>query len=84
MLSLPLYPLFTPGWVKHGSRDCPGDEANGISLAPAHAVAAVVGEPEDDSEDEDDFVAAVFSSHSCVLGNGSFSEGEEKANDYGY
>ena len=73
----------SPGWVKHGSRDCPGDEANGISPAPARAVAAVVG-AEDDSEDEDDFVAAVFPSRSCVLGNGSFSEGEEEANDYGY
>jgi len=71
------------GWVKHGARDCPGDEVNGISPAPGRAVGAVFGEPEDESEDENDFVGAVFPSQSCVLGNGSFSEGEEEADSYG-
>jgi len=74
----------SPGWVKHGSRDCPGDEANGIPPAPAPArpVGAVLGPDADSDSDEDDFVAAVMPS--CVLGNGSFSEGEEEAENWSY
>jgi len=47
----------SPGWVKHGSHNCPGDEANGIFPAPACAVAAIIGE-DDDDDDGDDFVTA--------------------------
>ena len=72
----------SPGWVKHSSHDCPGDEANGIPPAPARPVGAVLGLVEDSDSDEDDFVAAVMPS--CVLGNGSFSEGEEEAENWGY
>lgn len=74
----------SPGWVRHGAHNCPGDEANGISPAPPRTVGAVFQEPEDESEDENNFVTAVFPSQSCVLGNGSFSEGEEELDDYGY
>jgi hypothetical protein len=63
----------SPGWVQHGARNCPGDEASGITPTPVRHVTAVLGENESDSEG--DFVTAVFPS--CVLGNGSFSEGEE-------
>jgi len=67
----------SPGWVKHSARDCPGDEANGITPAPARPVAVVLGEDEGDSDSDGDFIAAIMPS--CVLGNGSFSEGEEEA-----
>jgi Retrotransposon gag protein len=68
----------SPGWIKHGARDCPGDETNGITPAPVRPVAAVIGEDDDDSDGE--FITAVMPS--CVLGNGSFSEGEEEANGW--
>ena len=61
------------GWVQHGARNCPGDETCGIWPTPVHHVATIVGEDEDESDN--DFVTAVFPS--CVLGNGSFSESEE-------
>jgi hypothetical protein len=67
----------SPGWVKHGARDCPGDAANGVLPASSRPVAAFVGEDEDDSDGE--FVTAVFPS--CVLGNGSFYEGEEETDE---
>jgi len=69
----------SPGWVKHGARDCPGDEANGISPAPVRPVAAVVEDDTDDDSDGD-FITAVMPS--CVLGNGSFSEGEKEADGW--
>jgi len=68
------------GWVKHGTHDCPGDEANGVAPAPARPVAAVFGEDEDNSELDGDFITAVMPS--CILGNGSFSEGEEEADGW--
>ena len=64
----------SPGWVQHSARNCPGDEATGITPTPVCQVAAVLGEDDDDSDDN--FVTAVFPS--CVLGDGSFSEGEEE------
>ena len=68
------------GWVKHGARDCPGDEANGVAPAPARHVAAVLGGDEGDLESDGDFITAIMPS--CVLGNGSFSEGEEEADEW--
>jgi hypothetical protein len=56
------------GWTKHNACYCPGDEANGITLAPIHTVTAVLEEDEDESGD--DFMAAVFPT--CVLGISSF------------
>ena len=50
----------------------------GVTPSPIRQVAAVIGEDEDDS-DEGDFVTAVFPS--CVLGDGSFSEGEEEVDE---
>ena len=72
----------SPGWIKHGSRNCPGDAENGITPAPARVIGAVTStnsisaalELEEDDEDVG-IVAGVFPS--CVLGDGSFSEGEE-------
>jgi len=72
----------SPGWVKHSLYNCPGGEANGIPPAPACPVGAVLGLVEDSDSDSDDFVAAVMPS--CVLGNGSFSEGKEEAENWGY
>lgn len=83
----------SPGWIQHGSRNCP-DTAYGISPAhprpigavmdsdlkdshvvnPAQVVASTLG-PEDE-DDETKFVATVFPSY--ILGNESFSEGEEE------
>lgn len=71
----------SPGWVKHSAWDCPGDEANGITPAPTCPVAVVLGEDEGDSESDGDFITAIMPS--CVLGNGSFSEGEEEADEWG-
>ena len=65
----------SPGWVQHGSQNCPGDEANGVAPSPICHVATVVNE-DDDGSDESDFVTAVFPL--CVLGDGSFLEGEEE------
>ena len=70
----------SPGWVKHGARECPGDEANSVAPAPACHVAAVLGEDEGDSESDGDFITAIIPS--CILGNGSFSEGEEEADKW--
>lgn len=68
------------GWVSHNARNCPGDEANGVSPAPIRSVGAVMTENEDDDDDsEEEFVAAVFPS--CVLGNGSFSADEDDSDD---
>ena len=81
----------SPGWVQHGSRNCPRDEAHAISPTPGCPIGAIidlndgshpVGDTVDlgNEEEDDDFVAAVFSS--CVLGNGSFSEGEEEYDNW--
>ena len=43
-------------------------------------MAAVLGEDEGDSELDGDFITAIIPS--CILGNGSFSEGEEEADEW--
>jgi len=43
-------------------------------------VAVVLGEDKGDSDSDGDFIAAIMPS--CVLGNGSFSEGEEEAEEW--
>jgi hypothetical protein len=59
--------------------DCPGDKANGITPAPIRTVTAVLEEDEDESSD--DFVATIFPTY--VLGDGSFSEGDDEDNKCG-
>ena len=41
---------------------------------------AVFGEDKDSSESDGDFITVVMPS--CILGNGSFSEGEEEADGW--
>jgi len=70
----------SPGWIPHGSRDCPGDKNKGISPAPPrNHIAAVLHEDSDNSPigtiANPDSVAAILPS-SFVL------HGDEWDDDY--
>jgi hypothetical protein len=63
----------SPGWIPHGSRDCPGDKSKGIPPAPPrNHIGAVLHEdhsPPKAVKSESDSVAAVLPSSFVVYGD---------------
>ena len=72
----------SPGWIAHGSRDCPGDITKGIPPSlPRNHITAVLPTENNSTDSNLDLVAAILPSSSFVLHADEWDEDSDSNDD---